>query len=270
MEEGHGDGVRGQVNKMANEKQAGFGDGEANGRKVTWAEEVRCLSAGKDMAVVRPCQNHSVFQLLVLLLLLQQAADLSCLHSPDYGLIPQIDWKLIRTDGSVDVMALDSIPAWPFKNRVEVVPNGLHIRNVFPYDSGTYTCEVTSQYRKRTDRVAIQLRVNAPPSEPFSVTADNPIITTRRRTPADLLCRQSPDIGPNPSIAWVVQKPDGTRRLVSLNGRVIETYQERIQSFPWGLRINVVEMTDSGIYECMVWPQDGIHFDMTEITLNVI
>ncbi|GCC40750.1 hypothetical protein chiPu_0024832, partial [Chiloscyllium punctatum] len=59
-----------------------------------------------------------------------------------------------------------------------------------------------------------------PPSEPFSVIADNPIITNKRGRSADLLCRQSPGFGPNPDVAWVFKKQDGSGELLAFKGRV--------------------------------------------------
>ncbi|XP_072420657.1 junctional adhesion molecule A-like [Chiloscyllium punctatum] len=166
-------------------------------------------------------------------------------------------------------MALDSIPAWPYHDRIDAVTNGLYMKKVFPYDSGTYTCKVTSQYGKRTGQVEIQLHVKAPPSEPFSVIADNPIITNKRGRSADLLCRQSPGFGPNPDVAWVFKKQDGSGELLAFKGRVSEKYRKRMKRFPWGLRISETRVRDSGIYECLVWSRNRVHFGETEITLNV-
>ncbi|GCC16306.1 hypothetical protein chiPu_0022552, partial [Chiloscyllium punctatum] len=86
---------------------------------------------------------------------------------------------------------------------------------------------------------------------------------------ADLLCRHSPGFGPNPDVAWVFIKQDGSRELVYNNGQVIEKYRKRIQRFPWGLRINETSVKDNGIYKCMVSSQDGSHTDEAEITLNM-
>ncbi|XP_072420798.1 junctional adhesion molecule A-like isoform X2 [Chiloscyllium punctatum] len=197
------------------------------------------------------------------------SAELTCLFSPEYGMNARINWRLIRTDGSVDVLAFDRHLTWPYNDRIASIPYGLHMKKLFPYDSGTYTCEVTSQDGKLTGQVAIQLHVKAPPSEPFSVTADNPIITTRRGTPADLLCRHSPEFGPNPDVAWVFTKQDGSREMVYFKGQLSEKYRKWIKRFPWGLRIDMTRVTDSGTYRCMVWSQDGSHLDEVEITLNV-
>ncbi|GCC17918.1 hypothetical protein chiPu_0022047 [Chiloscyllium punctatum] len=117
-------------------------------------------------------------------------------------------------------MALDSRPTRPYNDRIDFETNRLYMRKVFPYDSGTYICEVTSQHGKRTGHVAIQLHVKAFPSEPFSVIADNPMIIRRHGTAADLLCRQSPDFGPNPDVAWLFKKQDGSEELVYFKGQV--------------------------------------------------